>query len=92
MDPDQWATPLLGADEPVSNFDDREIQDLIVAAKQELDSDKRLKLYEKLNNLVHEKAPWLFLHQQVDLYGVNKALDWKPRSDEGLRLTDIKLR
>jgi peptide/nickel transport system substrate-binding protein len=34
----------------------------------------------------------LFLHQQVDLYGVNKALDWKPRSDEGLRLTDIKLR
>jgi peptide/nickel transport system substrate-binding protein len=92
MDPDQWATPLLGADEPVSNFDDREIQDLIVAAKQELDSDKRLKLYEKLNDLVHEKAPWLFLHQQVDLYGVNKALDWKPRSDEGLRLTDIKLR
>lgn len=92
LDPDQWATPLLGAGEPISNFDDAEIQSLVVAAKQELDEAKRFELYERLNHLVHEKAPWLFLHQQIDLYGVNKALNWKARSDEGLRLLDIRLR
>lgn len=92
MDPDQWATPQFGAGEPVSNFDDKEVQDLVVAARQEMDADKRIKLYEKLNNMVHDKAAWLFLHQQIDLYGVNAKLDWKPRSDESLRLVDMKLR
>lgn len=92
LDPDHWATPLLGAGEPISNFDDQEVQDLISAARRELDEEKRLKLYEQLNDLVHEKAPWLFLHQQIDLYGVNQALDWKPRSDEALRLLEIRLR
>ncbi|KIU48725.1 ABC transporter substrate-binding protein [Bradyrhizobium elkanii] len=92
MDPDQWATPQFGADEPVSNFDDKEIQELVVAARQEMDADKRIKLYEKLNNVVHDKAAWLFLHQQIDLYGINAKLDWKPRADESLRLSDIKLR
>jgi len=92
MDPDQWATPLFGAGEPVSNFDDKEIQALVVKARQEMDPDKRNKLYEKLNNMVHEKAAWLFLHQQIDLYGVNAKLNWKPRADESLRLADIKLR
>lgn len=92
VDPDQWATPMFGVGEPVSNFDDKEIQALVVEARQEIDPDKRTKLYEKLNDLVHDKAPWLFLHQQIDLYGMNAALDWKPRADEGLRLFDIKLR
>lgn len=92
MDPDQWATPQFGAGEPVSNFDDKEIQDLVVAARQEMDPAKRNKLYETLNNMIHDKAAWLFLHQQIDLYGVNAKLDWKPRADESLRLADIKLR
>lgn len=92
MDPDQWATPLFGAGEPVSNFDDKEIQALVVEARQEMDPDKRNKLYEKLNNMVHDKAAWLFMHQQIDLYGVNAKLNWKPRADESLRLADIKLR
>jgi peptide/nickel transport system substrate-binding protein len=57
-----------------------------------MDPDKRNKLYEKLNNMVHDKAAWLFMHQQIDLYGVNAKLNWKPRADESLRLADIKLR
>ncbi len=91
MDPDHWATPMLGANEPVSNFDDAEVHAAIAAARQELDETKRVESYKKLNRLVHEKAPWLFLHQQVDLYGINAALKWTPRSDEGIRLVDIKL-
>jgi peptide/nickel transport system substrate-binding protein len=92
LDPDHWATPLLGAGEPLSNFDDKDVQALIVAAKQELDETKRIALYEKLNGLVHEKAPWLFLQQQIDLYGINKAIVWKARSDEGIHLADIRFR
>lgn len=91
MDPDSWATPMLGVNEPVSNFDDAEVQVAITAARQELDEAKRVERYKTLNRLVHDKAPWLFLHQQVDLYGINAALKWTPRSDEGIRLVDIKL-
>ena len=92
MDPDQWATPQFGEGEPVSNFDDKEIQGLVVQARQEMDPAKRNKLYEQLNNMVHDKAAWLFMSQQVDLYGINAKLNWKPRSDESLRLADMKLR
>lgn len=92
LDPDHWATPMLGKDEPVSNFDDAELHAAIQAARQELDPAKRMELYKSLNKMVHEKAPWLFLHQQIDLYGLNGQLEWVPRSDEGIRLADIKLK
>lgn len=91
MDPDHWATPLLGDDEPITNFEDAELHAAITAARQELDEAKRIERYKALNRMVHEKAPWLFLHQQMDLYGVNAALKWTPRSDESIRLIDIKL-
>jgi peptide/nickel transport system substrate-binding protein len=32
--------------------------------------------------LAHEKAPWLFLHVQESIYGVNQAIQWEPRPDE----------
>lgn len=91
LDPDSWATPLLGAGEPLSNFKDDKIQGLIVAANHELDEKRRTVLYEQLNGQIHDAAPWLFLNQQVNIYGLSQAISWTPRPDEMIRLSDVKL-
>src|SRR5690606_22603871 len=67
LDPDHWATPLLGENEPVSNFDNDEIHALIKKARSEMDPDARMNIYKELNDLVHKEAPWLFLMQFEDI-------------------------
>jgi ABC-type transport system substrate-binding protein len=48
-----------------------------------MDEKKRLEQYHRINKL--DELPAVPLYQQVDLYGVNKRLGWKARSDEVLQ-------
>lgn len=34
----------------------------------------------------------IFLHRQVDVYGVSKRVAWKPRSDERIWLVEAALK
>ena len=47
-----------------------------------MDEKKRLEQYHHINKLWVEEMPAVPLYQQVDLYGVNKRVNWKARSDE----------
>jgi peptide/nickel transport system substrate-binding protein len=91
LDPDHWATPMLGANEPIANFESEKINKLINAARVMLDPARRVALYKELNNAVHEEAPWLFLTQQVDIYGLSRSISWTARSDESINLIEIAL-
>lgn len=92
LDPDHWATPLLGAGEPIANFESEKINTLIGTARREQDPAKRIALYRDFNQAVHEEAPWLFLHQQIDMYGVSSAISWKARADESVVLQEITVK
>ena len=39
-----------------------------------------------------EEAPAVPLYQQIDLYGANRRLTWKARSDELIRAYDMALK
>ena len=91
LDPDHWATPLLGKGEPVANFESDKVHALIDEARRTLDPEKRVELYREFNRTVHQEAPWLFLHQQIDLYGTSRAIKWKARSDESINLLEVSL-
>jgi ABC-type transport system substrate-binding protein len=56
-----------------------------------MDEKKRLALYHRINKLRIEEAPVVPLYQQIDLYGANKRLAWKARSDELIRAYDMAL-
>jgi len=56
----------------------------IYKAGAELDPTKRVQYYSEALNLIKEDAPWVFLYEQQDLYGVNRAIKWQPRSDEAV--------
>ena len=47
-----------------------------------VDPKKRLEAWADLQRIVHDEAPWVFLWQQHDLYGVAGWVEWTPRADE----------
>lgn len=56
-----------------------------------LDEDRRIEIGYRMQEIVHEEAPWIFLHIQPDVYGVSERLDWEPRPDELIHLWDASL-
>lgn len=48
------------------------------------DDPTREELLQHANGMANERAPWIFLHQQFSIYGVNDDLDWDAREDEDI--------
>ena len=59
------------------------------ALQGELDLDRRREIGLRMQEIVLEEAPWIFLMIQLDTYGVSRAIDWEPRSDELVHLWDV---
>jgi len=57
-----------------------------------MDEKKRLEVYHRINKLWIDDVPAVPLYQQVDLYGANKRVVWKARSDELIKAYDMSLK
>jgi peptide/nickel transport system substrate-binding protein len=56
---------------------------LTKAAVATTNTKKRQALYEKVQNyVITTKADWVPLYALQDIYGVNKCVNWSPRSDQ----------
>jgi len=69
-------------DNPNRTFDDEELSNAILESQQIEDPDDRTQKLQEVNQLAHEKCPFVFLHTQESLYGVNDDIQWDPREDE----------
>ena len=67
-------------------YSDKKLDAAIDKALPIVNAEKRRQAFYDLQALVQEQAPWLFLWTQVDVYGVNKNLQWTPRGDEQFAL------
>jgi len=57
-----------------------------------LDPQARAAVGRRLMRLLHDDAPWLFLYQEPDLYGVRASVRWTPnRYDYLVRVDEMKL-
>ena len=68
-----------------------ELDALIDAQIQELDTDKRDAIFKEIQATIRADAAWIFLYDQEDLYGLSARIDWQPRPDELIWAYDIKL-
>jgi peptide/nickel transport system substrate-binding protein len=68
------------------------LDDLIDAARSTVDKQTRLATYAKLQRLIREEAPSIFLFHQYDMLGVHKRVDYAARGDEWIWIYDAKLR
>ena len=81
-DPDAMFSSYL-SDWRYSHIQDPEMDVLIQAGSQEMDPEKRAKIYQDLSKLFYDKAYAIFLYQSNDLYGVNaRVKGFVPRGDQ----------
>lgn len=57
-----------------SHFQDKELTEMALAAAKELDSAKRIAMYEKMQRLSQERAPLVFLLQEVATAAMAKGV------------------
>ncbi|HVA38335.1 MAG TPA: ABC transporter substrate-binding protein [Candidatus Dormibacteraeota bacterium] len=88
-DADDTLSSLFTSTYPISTWGTPETDKMIAEARVETDPTKRAALYAKVLSVVHEQAPWLFLFEYQDLYGINKRVDFQPRTDELIICHDI---
>lgn len=74
------------------NWTNPEWDKLVKQLGETYDPTERKKITDRLQMIVHEDAPWLFIYMQVDWYAVSNAVNWTPRADEvqDFRLTSYK--
>ena len=84
--------PLFKADQTYSSYGNNPvIDDKVARAATIMDPKARAAAYAELQKLIHEEAPWVFLWQQHDLYGVASQVEWTPRADEKVWMYEAKI-
>jgi peptide/nickel transport system substrate-binding protein len=68
-----------------------EVDALIQDELQDYDPEHRKATLAKIQQLIRDDAPWIFLFDLMDLFGMTDRIDWKPRSDEMVWAYDIKV-
>lgn len=85
FDADSYIQPLFGQGAFSCN-DMPEIDALVEDGRATADQAERVAIYQNASAIVHEEAPWIFLHLQPNTYGVNLGNDWEGRPDEMIPL------
>jgi peptide/nickel transport system substrate-binding protein len=92
MDAEAIYVPLFKSPNIFVNWHNEDFNGMVEEAQTTMDEKKRVALYHRINKLWIEETPAVPLYQQIDLYGANKRLSWKARSDELIRAYDMALR
>jgi peptide/nickel transport system substrate-binding protein len=84
--------PLFIASQTYASYgNNKVIDEKIARAITLLDARARAAAYAELSQLIRDEAPWVFLWQQHDLYGVASHVEWSPRADEKVWMYDAKV-
>jgi peptide/nickel transport system substrate-binding protein len=92
MDAEAIYVPLFKSPNIFVNWHNEDFNGMVDQAQSEMDEKKRLAQYHRINKLWIEEVPAIPLYQQIDLYGANRRLNWKARSDELIRAYDMSLK
>jgi len=60
--------------------------------RRTLDRNKRQQIINRLWEIAYDDPPWVYVWQQVDIYGVSNRLEWECRPDERILLHEARLR
>ncbi len=97
-----WGTPTVDAEtiygplfrtgSNLGNYHNADFDGMVDQAQTQMDEKQRLAIYHRINKLWVEEMPAVPLYQQLDLYGANKRLGWKARSDERIKAYDMTIK
>ncbi len=97
-----WGSPLPDADSPLNGllltdgissfYSEPEMDELINAARGEMDVEQRTEISHRIQEKLYQDPPMIYLYLQLDVYGVNDRLEWTARKDEYVLGKDITVR
>ena len=73
-------------------YKNEKVDELFDLGRSTLDAAKRRRVYTDVAKAMIEDASWVFLMQQVDIYGQRDRLQWTPRADQWMRFEAATLR
>lgn len=73
-----------------TRWEDEEYIDLYATLRETLDEDERQDLMYRLQEIIREECPWVFVWKQTDFYGVSQDLEWEARADEAIIMTHAR--
>lgn len=80
---------ILTADGFLSTFDDPDITETTNAFMREPDLDQRAQSIRETSATLREMAPWIYLHQEFNIYGSSDRVQWDPAQDEMIRTYEM---
>jgi peptide/nickel transport system substrate-binding protein len=92
MDAEGIYVPLFRSGSLLANYYNADMDGMIDQAQTMMDEKQRQAQYFRINKLWIEDQAAVPLYQQIDLYGANKRLNWKARSDEVIKAYDMSLK
>lgn len=63
--------------------------DALIAELRAVPEEERAAVAQELQELLYEDCPYIYLWQQVDIYGISEDLNWEPRLDQYVLGKDI---
>ncbi|BAQ08711.1 peptide ABC transporter substrate-binding protein [Bacillus sp. OxB-1] len=96
-DPDNFLYVLLDEDNIGSNnytyYKNDELHEIFIAAQTEVDEEKRVELYKKAQEIIHEEAPWVpIAHSTPLLGGVKELTGLKPHPTGSDLLSNVEFK
>ncbi len=82
---------LFRPDRTYSGFGTAALTEEINKAVPIVDLKKRRATWQRIQVMLYTEAPWIFLWQQHDLYGVNRRVTWQPHPAEKIYLWDASV-
>jgi peptide/nickel transport system substrate-binding protein len=73
-----------------TRWENEEYVDLYATLRETLDEDERQDLMYRLQEIIQEECPWVFVWKQFDFYGVAQNLEWEARADEAIIMTHAR--
>lgn len=73
----------------LQGYKNEELDEILDKAEVNMDLDERIEQYKKAQEIVAEDLPYIYLYAEMSNYGVSDRIDFTPRSDEMLFVTDI---
>ena len=92
FDADRTFSSCVHSKGPQSTYANPALDKLIDQARTELDTAKRQATYEQVTQAVHEDPAWIVLLNANDIFGMTVRMQWEPRQDGRIILSEMSIK
>lgn len=86
---DELQVAVLSGTEGFSWYSNPEVDELIAEAARTTEPEAHADVLQRIERMIYDDPPFIFLFAYKDSYGVSNELDWQPRSDELINMYEV---